>query len=213
MFTGLVQHVGTLKRVAREGPEARLTVAAPFEGLELGESVAVMGACLTVTHVGEGEFSAFASAETLVRTGLGDMPAGSEVNLERALRLADRLGGHLVSGHVDARVALRSRRRVAEAERLTVELPREPLASQIAPKGSVALDGVSLTVNEVDATSFEVMVIPLTLEQTTLGRASPGDRLNLETDVLAKYVARQLRGEGAGGDVSLDLLERAGFVR
>jgi riboflavin synthase len=213
MFTGLVQDVGTIARVARRGAEARLTVSTSLQDIQIGESIAVDGACLTVAEHGAADFTAFASSETLSLTGLGDAAPGTKVNLERASRLGDPMGGHLVTGHVDARVALLSKGRSGEAELWTLALPDgEALARQIARKGSVALGGVSLTVNAVGGGSFEVTLIPHTLSQTTLGGLAPGARLNLETDVLAKYVARQLGREG-GGRVDMDLLVRSGFVR
>lgn len=213
MFTGLVQDVGTIVRVERGAGEARLTVGSALGPFSPGESVAVNGACLTVTGSDARSFTAFASAETLAVTGLGDLAGGRRVNLERATRAGEPLGGHLVTGHVDARVALLERAGRGEAERWTVALPSdEALSRQIAKKGSVALDGVSLTVNEVRAAAFEVMLIPHTLARTALDGLEAGARLNLETDVLAKYVARQLGSEGGNG-IDMALLERSGFVR
>jgi len=191
MFTGLVQDVGTIARVARRGAEARLTVSTSLQDIQIGESIAVDGACLTVAEHGAADFTAFASSETLSLTGLGDAAPGTKVNLERASRLGDPMGGHLVTGHVDARVALLAKGRAGEAELWTIALPEDAaLARQIARKGSVALDGVSLTVNSVGAGSFEVTLIPHTLAATTLGGRAAGATLNLETDVLAKYVVR-----------------------
>jgi riboflavin synthase len=217
MFTGLIQDVGSISALVASGDEARLSVATGLGPLQIGESIAVSGACLTVTEAAADRFTAFASAETLARTGLSELGVGSRVNLERAMRLGDRLGGHLVTGHVDARVRLVSRTRVGEAERFAIALPDEvALREQIAPKGSLALDGVSLTINAVHHDRFELMLIPLTLEATTLAAARPGALLNLETDVLAKYVARQLGREATAGEddgVTLELLQRSGFVR
>jgi riboflavin synthase len=216
MFTGLIQDVGTIARSDAGTDEARLTVSTAIDRIALGESIAVDGACLTVCEVGRGSFTAFASAETLARTSLRALTPGARVNLERALRVGDPMGGHLVTGHVDARVALVGRSPVGAAERFEIALPPdEPLRRQIAPKGSVALAGVSLTVNAVHEDRFELMLIPLTLQSTTLAAARPGASLNLETDVLAKYVARQLDPTAAVADrgVTLDLLVRSGFVR
>jgi len=214
MFTGLIQDVGTISRITASEREAQLVVTTRLERLELGESVAVDGACLTVTEASGGRFTAFASEETLSRTGIGDLAAGAQVNLERAVRFGDRLGGHLVTGHVDERVKLESRTPAGSAERFAIALPADPgLRKQLAAKGSVAIDGVSLTINRVDSGSFELMLIPLTLESTTLATARPGSLLNLETDVLAKYVARQLDPAAESGGVTLDLLARSGFVR
>ncbi len=214
MFTGLIQNVGTLERRTLSGTEAELLIATPLENIELGESIAIMGACLTVSKVETKGFSAFASEETLAKTGLKMMPPGSPVNVERALRVGEPMGGHIVTGHVDTRVGLLRRTPSGQAERLTMALPDPPLSAQVAPKGSVALDGVSLTVNDVKKDAFEVMVIPHTLEQTTLGKLRPGDMLNLETDVLAKYVARRLdQSADRSPGIDVDLLMRAGFMR
>ncbi len=214
MFTGLVQDVGTVDLVERHGAEARLRLSSGLGPLSAGESVAVDGACLTVTVAGPaaGSFAAFASPETLARTGLAGVKQGDRANLERALQADGMLGGHLVTGHVDTRVRLLARDPVGSAERWTLALPEDAaLARQIAARGSVAVQGVSLTVGEVGADRFVLTVIPSTLEQTTLGRMHPGDLLNLETDVLAKYVARQLERGGKGVDI--DLLVRSGFAR
>ena len=213
MFTGLIQDVGTVAAVALSRGEAEISFQTALEGLALGESVAVMGACLTVTATAPGRFTAFASEETLEKTGLGDMTVGSRVNLERALKLGDPLGGHLVTGHVDTRVKLLSRRRVAAAEALTFALPRGELSTHVAEKGSIAIDGVSLTVNQVSAGAFNVMIIPLTLKETTVGAVREGTLVNIETDILAKYIARRLGGTREAPGVDLALLERAGFVR
>lgn len=200
--------------VNRSRVDARIAIRTRFEAFGIGESIAVMGACLSVTDFSAGQFTAFASKETLDKTGIGSLKPGAPVNLERALRTGDPLGGHLVSGHVDARVRLLDRRTVGDAEKLTFTLPNPPLDRQIASKGSVALDGVSLTVNEVEADRFDVMIIPITLKETTLFELKNGDKINLETDVLAKYIARQLEGpRETGHDISLNLLERSGFMR
>ena len=214
MFTGLIQEVGTLLSLTRQGLEAEIKISTSLENFELGESIAIMGACLSVTSFGPGYFNAFTSYETLKRTGLKDLSSGGKVNIERALKVGDAMGGHLVTGHVDARVRIMSRTRLGEAERFTIALPEPPMDAQIAPKGSVAIDGISLTVNEVRADSFDVMIIPLSLNHTTLGDAKPGDMVNIETDVLAKYVARQLaRGSDKKQDIDLELLTKTGFMR
>ena len=173
-----------------------------------------MGACLSVTSFGSDYFSAFASLETLSKTGLGNLGSGAKVNIERALKVGDAMGGHIVTGHVDARVNIVSRTRMGEAERFTIALPEPPLDAQLAPKGSVAIDGISLTVNDVRKDSFDLMLIPLSLEHTTLGSAKPGDMVNIETDVLAKYVARQLgKGADTNHGIDIELLTKSGFMR
>ena len=215
MFTGLIQDVGRISRLTISGTEAEIGVTTALPSLEIGESIAISGVCLSVTRLESGGFTAFASAETLAVTGLKTAARGAGVNLERALRVGDPVGGHFVAGHVDATVSLQSRTRLGEAERWRLAMPAdESLKSQLAPKGSVALDGVSLTINEVSSDWFEVMIIPITLEHTTLGDMHVGAMLNLETDVLAKYVAGQLkRGTTDGGTVDMNLLRRTGFVR
>lgn len=214
MFTGLIQEVGTLIGLTRRGSEAEVKVSTSFDRLQIGESIAVSGACLSVIDFSTNWFSAFASQETLAKTGMTRMQSGTRVNLERAARIGDPIGGHLVTGHVDARVSVQGISRIGQAHRFTIALPEPPLRHQIASKGSVAIDGVSLTVNDVRSTGFDVMVIPITLADTTLGNLKPGDTVNIETDVLAKYVARQLEaGGGNRGGIDEDLLLRSGFMR
>ncbi|HWZ91019.1 MAG TPA: riboflavin synthase [Polyangiaceae bacterium] len=216
MFTGLVELKGTLARRARRGPGFRLAVEAATGLLTLGESISVSGACLTVVNSDGRSFEADVSLETAAKTTLGALTLGSSVNLERALKVGDRLGGHLVSGHVDAVAELRRVVAAGDAKRLAISYPRE-LARFIAAKGSVALDGVSLTVNEIVADVFEVMVIPHTLAVTTLGELKAGALLNLEVDTLARYAVRFLdvsASESSRGDDQVGIksaLRRAGF--
>lgn len=217
MFTGIIQAIGRLRRVRREGVSLALEVECPFASLALGESVATDGVCLTVSRVLDGAFAASASAETLARSTLGSRAAGHRVNLERALAVGDRLGGHIVAGHVDGVGTLRSRERVGDAERATFAAP-DAVMRFIAEKGSVAIDGVSLTVNRVGAQEFDVMLVPFTQDATTLRERTAGDTVNLEADVLARYVARALgfdRGEARpdGDDALRALLERNGYMR
>ena len=199
MFTGIIQAVGSLRGVERRGASAWLTVGCPFARLELGESVAVDGVCLTVVRAVDGGFTADASAETLARTTLGERGVGARVNLERALALGDRLGGHIVAGHVDGVGELVRRERVESAERVVLRAPPAVLR-YVAEKGSVAIDGVSLTVNAVAGETFEVMLVPFTQGATTLSDRRAGDRVNLEADVIARYVARALTWERGGPD-------------
>jgi riboflavin synthase len=194
MFTGLVETLGTLEALTPEGAGSRLTVrAADIAGQTVpGESVAINGACLTVVARDETSFAFQAGPETLARTNLGALRAGDRVNLERSLRVGDRLGGHLVLGHVDAIGAVDERR--PDGEWLTVWFRCPPaLTAEMVSKGSVAVDGVSLTLVDVTADRFSVALIPHTLAQTTLGFKQPGDAVNLETDVLGKYVVKYLR--------------------
>lgn len=218
MFTGIVQGVGTVADIARHGGETRLTLSPHFSLTDYvrGESIAVNGVCLTVESFSSGAFTAYASAETMDVSNLGLLRPGAAVNLERALRLGDRLGGHLVSGHVDALAAVRSIRQAGESRICRLEFPAR-LAAQIIPKGSVALDGVSLTVNDCGQDYLEVNVIPATQGETTISGWTPGTRVNLETDVIGKYVERMLGPWGAGPDsarrpgITPDFLREHGF--
>jgi riboflavin synthase len=194
MFTGIITDVGRVRNLVVEG-DTRLTIETAYDtkDLAIGASVACSGACLTVVEKGQegaaGWFTVQASAETLACTTLGGWSVGTPVNLERALKLGDELGGHIVSGHVDGLARLVSRRPEGDSLRLVFEVPAA-YERAIAAKGSVTLDGVSLTVNEVDGRQFGVNIIPHTQAQTTLGGLAVGDRVNLEIDVLARYVAR-----------------------
>jgi riboflavin synthase len=191
VFTGLVEALGKLERVDEEGAGRRLTVVWPGlrEPLAIGESVAVNGCCLTVVEAAGERFVLQAGPETLVRTNLGEKRPGAPLNLERSLRAGDRLGGHFVQGHIDTTAALRDRRPEGEWDFLAFHIDPEwtPL---MVPKGSLAVDGVSLTLVDVTADGFSVMLIPHTLAVTTLGTLRPGDRVNIETDILAKHVAK-----------------------
>jgi len=193
MFTGIITDVGRVRRL-RRGELLELTIATAFDTatITIGASIACSGACLTVVAVEPGAFAVQASAETLTCTTLGDWVEGTPVNLEKSLRLGDELGGHLVLGHVDGTARIVERRPEAESVRFAFEAPEE-LAPFIAPKGSVALDGVSLTVNEVARNRFGVNIIPHTLACTNLGTLQTGQRMNLEVDLIARYVARLLR--------------------
>jgi riboflavin synthase len=214
MFTGLVEGVGKITEMRRMVESLRLEVAPPFpvEELALGESVSVSGACLTVVGIRGRAFQADVSPETLTRSSLSVKKAGDRVNLERALRLGDRLGGHLVTGHVDGLGVLKERREGPEHVQLTVELP-ESLAPLVIEKGSIAVDGVSLTVNAVQDQAFTVNIIPYTARDTTLGELKIGDQVNLETDIIGKYVARLLGAYLPGkSGLTEEFLARHGFV-
>jgi riboflavin synthase len=193
MFTGIITDVGRVRRL-RRGELLDLTIATAFDtvAIPLGASIACSGACLTVVSVEPGAFAVQVSVETLARTTLGEWQEGAPVNLEKSLRLGDELGGHLVLGHVDGVARIVERRPEAESVRFVFEAPEE-LMRFIAPKGSVALDGVSLTVNEVAQSRFEVNIIPHTLAWTNFGSLRAGQPINLEIDLIARYVARLLR--------------------
>ncbi len=212
MFTGLVAGTGTIIELERDDHDLRLRVDAGdlgFEDLEAGESIAVNGCCLTALDPGESRFSADVSAESLAHTTLGDLAAGSTVNLERSLTPTTRMGGHFVSGHVDGTAVCVDIRPEGQSRRFLFEVPGE-LRRYIARKGSVALDGISLTVNAVRDRQFDVNIIPHTLERTNLGQCEPGTRVNLEVDLVARYLERLmgLDGRDAAGGLSDDLLAR-----
>ncbi|MBB4285046.1 riboflavin synthase [Roseospira goensis] len=192
MFTGIITDLGRVRRIDRSG-ETRFEIATGYDtaSIDLGASIACNGCCLTVVETGADWFAVQASGETLSKTTLGGWVEGTPVNLERALALGAELGGHIVSGHVDGLATLVERRPDGESHRFTFEVP-EAYKGFIAGKGSVALDGVSLTVNEVDDRRFGVNIIPHTAAVTTFGTLAPGDRVNLEIDMLARYVARLL---------------------
>jgi riboflavin synthase len=234
MFTGLVETKGILARRTANGPDARLVVQGPLDvtgsPVELGESIAVDGVCLTVAAIvrpgGAGEpvvFEADASAETLAKTTLGELAPGAPVNLERAVPLGGRMGGHIVSGHVDGVGRIAAKEPVGQAVKVTFEMPRE-LARFVAPKGSIAVSGVSLTVNGASADRFDVVLVPHTRDRTSLDGLPVGAKVNLEVDVLARYVARMLEvgrdprdarepRDPASSDAAwLDRLQRAGYM-
>ena len=191
MFTGIVTDVGRVRSVRPTARDRRFEIATRWDAstIDLGASVSHAGVCLTVVETGPGWFAVEVSAETLSKTTLGDWTEGSAVNLERAARLGDEMGGHIVSGHVDGVGTVVSVTPEGGSRRIAFEAPA-PLHRHIAPKGSITVDGVSLTVNAVDGTRFEVNVIPHTLEHTTLGALKTGARVNLEIDMLARYLAR-----------------------
>ena len=206
MFTGLISDVGTVERVAPRQGGARLSIrprTLRVGDIALGESVACSGCCLTVAERGDGLVSFDAVPETVARTTVGTWRPGTQVNLERALALGDRLGGHIVAGHVDAVGEILLRVPEGQGARITVSLPAA-IAPLVAEKGSIAIDGISLTVARAHRDRFEVALIPETLARTTLGAAGPGTRVNLEADVVARHVARlvELGAAPAGLDAA-----------
>ncbi|MBE0466130.1 MAG: riboflavin synthase [Candidatus Desulforudis sp.] len=214
MFTGIIEELGTLRRSERGPISARLHIEAPTvtAGVHPGDSIAVNGVCLTVAEFGAGRFVADVMAETLNRSNLGELRPGDRVNLERAIRLGDRLGGHLVSGHVDGVGHIVGREPYGIALVLRILAP-EAVMRYVIEKGSVAVDGISLTVVDLDHESFRVSIIPHTAELTTLGLKKAGARVNLEADMIAKYVEKMLgaRREN-GGKLDAGLLARHGFL-
>lgn len=211
MFTGLIEDVGAFVSIEKRGASARLCVSTtlPLDEVSEGDSIAVSGACLTVVSKGSGRFVADVSAETLARTTLGGKRPGDRLNLERAMRLDGRLDGHLVYGHVDGTGAVRESRAAGEGRVFHIRADADIMAFLVY-KGSVAVEGVSLTVSAVRGDGFEVALIPQTLGRTTFGILKPGDPVNIETDIIGKYV-RKFTGRSSGG-VSIDLLKENGFA-
>ena len=190
MFTGIITDIGAIVEIEKRGDtRARIATGYDTAGIDIGASIACDGTCLTVIALGAGWFDVEISAETVSKTNLGGWAEGTRINLERALKVGDELGGHIVSGHVDGLAEITAMADEGDSTRFTFRAPPE-LARYIAPKGSVALNGTSLTVNEVKGESFGVNIIPHTKEMTTWGAARVGDKVNLEIDTLARYVAR-----------------------
>jgi riboflavin synthase len=219
MFTGIILGKGTVVEKRSSGSGMLMSLETDFdldEPVE-GESIAVNGVCLTAREISRRKFTVDVSPESLDRTNLGRLAAGSRVNLERALRLSDRLGGHMVSGHVDAVSRVQERRTVGDFVRFRFAIP-EGLGKYIIEKGSIAIDGTSLTVNTCDDETFSVMVIPHTLEVTLLGTRRVGDPVNIEVDLIGKYVEKMLQAEPGGAGKSPDginpeFLAKHGFMK
>jgi len=207
MFTGLIQDIGTVKRIAGSRIEVRTALA----GLASGGSIAVNGACLTIAALTQGAFSAKVSPETLRATMLGQLVSGSRVNLEQPVGPDRLFHGHIVQGHVDGTVAVRQVRRQKGFVEYVFELPA-PWRPYIVDKGSVAIDGVSLTVAQARQSSFVVWLIPETLSKTVLGGRRPGDRVNIETDIIAKYLRAQAANSRSPGRVTKETLSQEGFI-
>ena len=219
MFTGIIEAVGKVAELQQRGGDVRLRVLTgkmDLADVALGDSIAVNGVCLTAVELSGDGFVADVSRETLSLTSLGQLKSGSRVNLEKALTLATRLGGHLVSGHVDGLGTVIERHDDARSVRFTIEAPQE-LARYIAQKGSISVDGTSLTVNAVDGQRFELNIVPHTLQETIMDSYAAGQRVNLEVDLVARHLERLLLGDKAAqpGEAGVDLamLARAGFIR
>ena len=217
MFTGIIEEMGVVKEVikTRQGSSVSILAKTILEDLRVGDSVTVNGVCLTVTGFDHTEMKADISSETVKVTTLGSLKAGDPVNLERAMRLGDRLGGHLVTGHVDAIGIIRTRAQEADASQFMVEAPREVLRYCV-PKGSITVDGISLTLNEVTDRGFRVTIIPHTAKATTLGIKQAGDAVNLEADLIGKYVERLFPGRESGSQpdikIDKDYLQKRGLI-
>ena len=212
MFTGIIKTKGTIRAMDKRGGDVRLSVCSdglPWSDYEQGESIAVNGVCLTAVALHADGFDTDVSVETLDVTGLGGLAVGSAVNLEPAISLGERLGGHLVSGHVDCTGKVVSRTADARSIRLGIEIPKE-YARYVAKKGSVCVDGVSLTVNEVSGNSFELNIIPHTAQSTIIDDYAVGTVVNVEVDLLARYLERLLDQDGDG--ISFDFLKAHGYA-
>ena len=212
MFTGIVKAKGTIRSLERRGGDVRLTVTSdglPWGDFELGESICVNGVCLTAVELHDDGFATDVSTETLDVTGLGDLAEGSSVNLEPSLAVGERLGGHLVSGHVDCVGKVLSVADDARSIRIAIEIPPE-YARYVAKKGSVTVDGVSLTINEVSGNTFELNIIPHTAEVTIIGDYAAGTVVNIEVDLIARYLERLLGKDGDG--ISLEFLKAHGYA-
>jgi riboflavin synthase len=211
MFTGIIQDRGVIRKLTRKGEDALLEVqtALPVDDVKIGDSISVSGACLTVTILGKQSFIFDVSAETLSKTTLGRLKAGDPVNLEKALRMSDFLGGHLVLGHVDCVGQIVEKTARAGSIVFTITLDRA-LSKYVVAKGSITVDGISLTVNSCESSRFYVNIIPHTVESTTLVGRKAGDAVNIETDILGKYVEKLLH---PGREVNMDFLREHGFLK
>ncbi|MEE8541843.1 MAG: riboflavin synthase [Desulfobacterales bacterium] len=221
MFTGIIEGLGTVAKIetSERGKKFTFKTDFPLEQTKIGDSIDVSGVCLTVVMIKDRLFAADASPETLARTTLGAAKIGERVNLERALRLSDRLGGHLVSGHIDGLGRIAQRKTIANAIRISIEIPVQ-LSKYIIPKGSIAVDGTSLTINDCQERRFEVSIIPHTAKLTTIGLKKERDLVNIETDMIGKYVERFLKSDhvtggrqaAAGSGLDMNLLAKSGFL-
>lgn len=216
MFTGIIEELGTIAELQILPDAAYLTIDAHkvLKNTQIGDSIAVNGVCLTVVKLHETQFTVDVMSETLQKTNLAELSRGSKVNLERALQLSTRLGGHLVSGHVDGTGTIRKKTKVGIAEVFDIQASSS-LLNYILPKGSVAIDGISLTVVNVDHQGFSVSLIPHTRQETTLGFKGVGSKVNLETDLIGKYVAQFLGKQSASEqrkDISMEFLAQHGFL-
>ncbi len=213
MFTGIIDEVGRIAAIKKMAGRWELAIEAAFvpEGISEGDSISVDGVCLTATRISEGAFIADASLETLGVTTLRDRKTGDRVNLERAMRADSRFGGHIVMGHVDAIGEISGKEKAGDSIRLEVRIPKE-ISRYIVKKGSVAIDGISLTVNEQSDNRFTLNIIPYSASKTTLGSKNLGDQVNVETDILGRYVEKFVSaGEKTGTD--LDFLYKHGYIR
>ncbi|MGD9824285.1 riboflavin synthase [Desulfobacter sp.] len=225
MFTGIIESLGTIRRIETQGEGKILVIACDldFSGTGIGDSIAVNGTCLTAVSLGKGQFKVDMAPETVSRTTFASLGPGARVNIERALRLSDRIDGHLVSGHIDGTGVVLKIETQSNAIIYDIQVP-ENIADEMIEKGSVAIDGISLTINQCWKNGFSVSIIPHTAKITTIGFKNVGDRVNIETDMLGKYVKKFLSGQrksanstndagaDAGADISMSFLARNGFL-
>lgn len=215
IFTGIIEETGTINRIDRGINSSRINIKARtvLEGTKIGDSIAINGVCLTVTSLGNSHFTADIMAETLAKTNLGQLSGGQPVNLERAVRLGDRMGGHLVQGHVDGIGFIAEQKKMDIATILRIKAEQD-LLGYVVKKGSIAIDGISLTVVDVLADSFTISLIPHTSANTTLGYKKPGDSVNLETDIIGRYVERLIRKstDQQKNGMNLGFLAENGFI-
>ena len=220
MFTGIIEGFGTIREIRPESQGKRMAVDADFflEQTRLGDSICVSGACLTVVMIDNKRFTVDVSPETLAKTTFGSAKIGDRVNLERALRLSDRIDGHLVSGHIDGIGTVALKQNIGNAIIVSFKIP-ESISHYMIQKGSVAVDGISLTINNCGHDSFDVSIIPHTAKWTTIGLKKAGDLVNIETDMIGKYVERFVGGKrydekkkGAGSSINMEFLAKSGFV-
>ncbi|HUL36719.1 MAG TPA: riboflavin synthase [Thermodesulfobacteriota bacterium] len=215
MFTGIIEDKGRVLKVEYRGQEKRLTIGLPphLTEVQLGDSINLNGVCLTVARKGQQSIELDLSRETLQRSALGELKQGDEVNLERALRLNDRLGGHIVNGHIDGVGVIIEKKKERDFLQLTIRIP-ESVSKYVVQKGSIAIDGISLTVNEYQGGEIRLTLIPYSIEKTTLVDKKVGDRLNVEADILGKYVEKLLaRGDKKTGEMDLSFLKEHGFIK
>ena len=220
MFTGIIEGLGTISKITPAGQGKQFVVNADFvlDQTKIGDSIAVSGACLTVVMIEKDRFHVDVSPETLAKTTLGKAKVGHRVNLERALRLSDRIGGHLVAGHVDGLGSIRQKRRMGNSVVITIDVP-ESITRYMIKKGSVAVDGISLTINDFSRDRFEVSIIPHTAKMTTIDMSKIGDLVNIETDMIGKYVERFVlekkssnKEEKTADSVNIQFLAETGFL-
>jgi len=215
MFTGIIEDKGKVLRIEYRGQEKKLTIELPphLTEVQLGDSININGVCLTVVQKKEQKIELDLSQETLQKTVLGELKEGDQVNLERALRLTDRLGGHIVTGHVDGIGVIVEKRKETDFLQLRIRIPK-PVSRYVVQKGSIAIDGISLTVNEYQGGEIQMTLIPYTIEKTTLMDKTVGDRVNVEADILGKYVEKLLsQGDKKSGQVDLSFLKEHGFIK